>query len=64
MSPVPVSILPEQIAGKPTLFGPTPKRAPTRQKLTCPECSARAWVPPETEILCGRCEVAMMENAP
>lgn len=60
MSPAPVNVLPEHIAGKPTLFGPAPKRASTRQKLTCPKCNIRAWVSPRAEILCGQCKTIMV----
>ncbi len=58
-SPPPVARLPEEIEGKAAVYRPTPKKAPTREKLTCPQCANKAWVSPDTKIICGVCNVAM-----
>lgn len=60
LTPPPITTLPQQIDGKPTLFSPPPKRAPSKQKLTCPKCNTRAWVAPKTRIICAQCEVEML----
>ncbi|MDO9012001.1 MAG: SprT-like domain-containing protein [Gallionella sp.] len=58
-SPAPIAQLPEEIQGKTAVYRPAPKKAPTREKLICPQCASKAWVSPETKIICGVCNVAM-----
>ena len=58
-SPPPVAVLPRIEEDKPTVYMPPPKAPPTREKLMCPECGAKAWVSPGTDIICGECEVHM-----
>lgn len=60
VSPPPVTRLPGKINGKATVFPPAPKKAPTREKLACPQCGSKAWVAPETKIICGVCAVNML----
>lgn len=55
----PVARLPEAIDGKSVVYRPAPKKASTREKLTCPQCANKAWVSPETKIICGVCNVEM-----
>ena len=31
------------------------KKAASKTKYTCPECSANAWAKPETSLICGTC---------
>lgn len=64
VSAPPISKLPEEINGKATVYRPAPKLAPTREKLTCPQCGCKAWVAPETKIICGVCSVAMVDKKP
>jgi hypothetical protein len=61
-SPPPVSALPEVIKGKAAVYRPTPKKAPAREKLVCQKCSSKAWVAPETLIICGVCNVQMQNS--
>ncbi len=63
-SPPPVSKLPEEIKGKAAVYRPAPKKAPAREKLVCPQCQSKAWVAPETKIICGVCNVAMAGTKP
>lgn len=58
-------VLPKEEEGqeKPALYMPQPRQAPTREKLMCPECGAKAWVSPGTDIICGECEVHMQDAA-
>jgi len=56
----PITQLPEKINGKVSVYRPTPKLAPTREKLTCPLCASKAWVAPGTLIICGVCNVEML----
>jgi len=59
VSQPPVYSLPEEIKGEPTTYKPAPKPLPTREKLTCPQCKAKAWVSIGTKIICGSCRVDM-----
>lgn len=63
MSKPPVLSLPPEVKGEPTTYKPAPKPEPTREKLTCPQCKVRAWVSLGTKIICGRCNVAMVNEA-
>jgi hypothetical protein len=58
-SPPPIATLPERADGSPAVIPPPPKRAPSREKFTCPGCGIKAWATPGTEILCGKCAVLM-----
>lgn len=58
-SPPPVATLPERADGSPAVIPPPPKRAPSREKFTCPDCGIKAWATPGTEILCGKCAILM-----
>lgn len=60
VSPPPVTNLPEKINGKVTVFRPMTKKAPSREILVCPQCGSKAWVAPETKIICGVCSVTMV----
>lgn len=62
VTPPPVAKLPEEINGKVTVFRPAPKKAPTRERLDCPICKNKAWVAPQTKIICGVCNVEMTLN--
>jgi hypothetical protein len=64
VSPPPVTKLPEEIQGKAAVYRPAPKKAPTREKLTCPQCGSKAWVAPGTKIICGVCSVEMQDDKP
>lgn len=61
-TPPPLASLPKEIKGKPTVYRPPPKRAPTRQKLTCVGCGSKAWVVPGTAIICGKCNIDMVNE--
>lgn len=37
------------------------KSGGTRDKYTCPDCDTNVWAKPETNIMCGDCEVKMEE---
>ena len=58
-TPPPVTKLPEDINGKVAVYRPAPKKAKTREKLTCPQCGNKAWVSPGTKIICGVCSLEM-----
>jgi hypothetical protein len=36
------------------------KKAASKTKYSCPSCDANAWAKPETKLICGDCEVAMI----
>lgn len=59
-TPPPISELPEEINGKATVFRPAPKKTPIREKLTCPQCGCKAWVAPDTKIICGECKIELV----
>ncbi len=58
-SPAPIHVLPAEIDGKSTLCRPSPKKSPTRTKLTCAQCGRKAWVAQDTVIFCGVCQIEM-----
>lgn len=62
-TPPPSTTLPEQINGKPAIVGPPPQRPNSRQKFTCPNCSAKAWAAPGTVIVCGVCMLPMLSGS-
>ena len=64
VTPPPVIRLPDQIKGKATVFRPAPKKAPTREKLSCQKCGNNAWVTPKTKIICGVCSIEMVCTKP
>ena len=51
----PINSLPEEVAGKPTVWEPPPKKPPSRFKFKCPQCETEAWAGPDADILCGIC---------
>jgi hypothetical protein len=51
----PVAALPAEVAGKPSLVLPPPKKAKTRFKFVCLLCSAGAWAAEEAKLYCGVC---------
>jgi hypothetical protein len=61
-TPPPSATLPQQINGKTVIVGPPPKRPNTRERFTCPDCGAKAWAAPGTQINCGICSVAMLDG--
>lgn len=40
----------------PPVFSPPEPRRDPRVRLVCPQCQARAWVKPDTPLVCGTCE--------
>ena len=62
VSAPPITRLPEEINGKVTVYRPAPKAVPSREKLICPKCGSKAWVTPETKIICGVCSVRMLNE--
>lgn len=38
------------------------KKAASKTKYTCTECQANAWAKPETALICGDCEAAMVSE--
>lgn len=60
VTPPPVFKLPDAINGKATVFRPAPRKPSTRTVLVCLQCGTKAWVAPETKIVCGVCNVAMV----
>lgn len=60
MTPAPVTVLPEVVAGKPAVWEPPPKKPATRFKFSCPKCETKAWAAADAKILCGVCEVRLV----
>lgn len=60
LTPAPVTVLPEVVAGKPSVWAPPPKKSPTRFKFSCPKCETKAWAAADAKILCGMCEVRLV----
>ena len=55
VTPAPIESLPTEVAGKPTVWEPPPKKPQTRFKFKCPTCETKAWAAADTDILCGVC---------
>lgn len=55
----PIKQLPTDIEGQAAVCRPAPRKAANRGRLTCPQCGSKAWVAPETKIICGVCNVFM-----
>jgi hypothetical protein len=60
MSPVPVSGLPQVVAGEASVREPPPKQPPTRFKFRCAKCETTAWAAADASILCGICGVRLV----
>ncbi len=59
MTPAPVTMLPDLVAGKPSVWEPPPKKPLTRFKFICPKCETKAWAAADAAILCGVCGVRL-----
>lgn len=55
VTPAPMAALPAEVAGKPAVWEPPPKKPPTRFKFSCPTCETKAWAAADASILCGVC---------
>lgn len=62
MTPAPVVVLPNEVAGKPSVWSPPPKKPPTRFKFSCPKCETKAWAAAEAVILCGLCSERLLSG--
>ena len=63
MTPAPIEVLPNEVAGKPSVWSPPPKKPPTRFKFSCPKCETKAWAAVDAQILCGLCEVRLVQSS-
>jgi hypothetical protein len=63
VSQPPVFSMPAEIKGEQTTYKPAPKAAPSRERLNCPQCKAKAWVSLGTKLICGSCKVDMSVKA-
>ncbi len=59
MTPAPLAALPTEVAGKPSVWVPPPKKPATRFKFSCPNCATSAWASGDAKILCGLCNVPL-----
>lgn len=62
MTPAPITQLPAQTNGSPSVWNPPSRKPATRFKYTCPKCQVKAWAAPNTQILCGVCHEALAMN--
>ena len=63
MSAAPMVSLPTEVAGKPSVWMPPPKKPPTRFRFNCPSCATSAWASGDARILCGVCNVPLVLGA-
>ena len=60
VTPAPMVALPTEVAGKPAVWEPPPKKPPTRFKFNCPTCETKAWAAADASILCGACRTRLI----